>query len=328
MERKNYSLGEIIFQENSYQKWMYSICEGAVDIYAAFGTPEQKKLVTLTKGQLFGEIGMIGMMPRTATAVAASDDLVLEQITYEDMETYLQAHPENIQQIMHNVSRRIRELTEDLSHVQRTVKEMLSQKEQASSAGKRMMEKLRKTLTDLNSKGKKTGFFTVKETESQRVSKNNPPIVKFYPGQVIFQAGDKAECLYEIYSGSVGIYSDYQTQSQKLLATLHTEAVFGEMGVLDDMPRSATAVCLEESSLLLVKKEHFLLFFQKKPMKVLQILQQMCMQLRHLSRDYLDLCKTLEDLTVQEQMDEQFNWYQLEQLARGEQSSPMLSWKF
>lgn len=128
MEKKNYSFGEIIFKENTYQKWMYSICEGAVDIYAGFGTPEQKKLVTLTKDQLFGEIGMIGMMPRTATAVAASENLVLEQITYEDMESYLQTHPENIQQIMHNVSRRIRELTEDLSVVQRTVKDILCQK--------------------------------------------------------------------------------------------------------------------------------------------------------------------------------------------------------
>ena len=71
MDKKVYQYKEVIFKENIYQRYMYSICEGTVDIYSGYETPDEKKLVTLTAGQFFGEIGMIGMMPRTATAVAA-----------------------------------------------------------------------------------------------------------------------------------------------------------------------------------------------------------------------------------------------------------------
>ena len=78
--------------------------------------------------------------------------------------------------------------------------------------------------------------------------------------------------MYEIIDGCVGIYSDYQTDEAKLLTKLYAEAVFGEMGVLDDMPRSATAVCQTDCTVLVVKAERFMQFFQDKPAKVLEIL--------------------------------------------------------
>ena len=80
MERKEFRLNEVIFKDGIYQNWMYSISEGSVDIYSGYGTSSEKKLITLTKGQFFGEIGMIALMPRTATAVAAEENVVLEQI--------------------------------------------------------------------------------------------------------------------------------------------------------------------------------------------------------------------------------------------------------
>jgi CRP-like cAMP-binding protein len=93
MMRKEFQLHEVIFRENNFQKWMYSICEGSVNIFAAYGTPEERKLATLTAGQYFGEIGMIALLPRTATAVAAEEHVVLEQISEEDFEEYLKNHP-------------------------------------------------------------------------------------------------------------------------------------------------------------------------------------------------------------------------------------------
>ena len=74
MERKEFRLNEVIFKDGIYQNWMYSISEGSVDIYSGYGTSGEKKLITLTKGQFFGEIGMIALMPRTATAVAAEEN--------------------------------------------------------------------------------------------------------------------------------------------------------------------------------------------------------------------------------------------------------------
>ena len=38
MVRKEFQLHEVIFKEDEYQLWMYSICEGSVDIYSGYGT--------------------------------------------------------------------------------------------------------------------------------------------------------------------------------------------------------------------------------------------------------------------------------------------------
>ena len=64
MERVELRLNEVIFKDGDYQNWMYSVCEGSVDIYSGYGTADEKKLNTVTQGQAFGEIGMITMRCR------------------------------------------------------------------------------------------------------------------------------------------------------------------------------------------------------------------------------------------------------------------------
>ena len=73
-------------------------------------------------------------------------------------------------------------------------------------------------------------------------------IQTYKKGQVIFKEGDKADCMYDIRWGSVGIYANYGTKEEKLLTKLSTEEFFGEMGLIDDQPRSATAVALEKDT--------------------------------------------------------------------------------
>lgn len=299
MERKTYRHQEVIFKENEFQKWMYGICEGAVDIFNGYGTTEEKKLVTLTEGQYFGEIGMIALVPRTATAVAAGEHVVLEQISDEDLEDYLKNHPENLQPIMSSVSRRIREQTEELSAITQMTKEALRARENGNNES----GWLAKLVGKLKAR-KATGTeFVILHKRQQALAGEVPPVMYMKAGDVIFRAGDHADCMYEIYDGRVGIYSDYRTENEKLLAQLQSENVFGEMGILDDMSRSATAVCLTNCSVLVVKPENFMAFFRNKPEKILQILMQMCVQLRNLTKTYLDVCKTLEQIPSPEETD-------------------------
>ena len=292
MEKKTYQYRDVIFKQGEYQKWMYSICQGSVDIFAEYGTSAEKKLVTLTAGQFFGEIGLIAVMPRTATAVAASDDVVLEQINNKDFVDYLKKNPENLQPIMSSISRRLRDLTEDLSVITKMTNEALQARENSTHESGWLAKLLGKL------KAKKAGgddFATLRKRQ-QALSGEIPPVIHFRAGDMIFRAGEQADCMYDIYDGTVGIYSDYQTENEKLLAELHVDDVFGEMGVLDDMPRSATAVCLSNCSVLVVKPENFMAFFQNKPAKILQILMQMCIPLRDLTAIYIQVCKTLEEL--------------------------------
>lgn len=294
MERKEFRLNEVIFKDGAYQNWMYNICEGSVDIYSEYGTSSEKKLITLTKGQFFGEIGMIAVMPRTATAVAAQDVVVLEQISHDDFEDYLMNHPENIQPIMSSVSKRIRELTDDLSAITKMTSEAQGEEEKAAGS---LAEFVGNLLGKLKAKKSANDEVSVMNMRQQVLAGELPPVIQFSAGDVIFRAGEQSDCLYDIHDGVVGIYSDYQTPNEKLLAELHTDEVFGEMGILDDMPRSASAVCLKDCTVLVVKPENFMMYFQKKPAMVLQILQRMCIQVRDLGQRYLKACKAMEEMS-------------------------------
>ena len=290
MERKEFRLNEVIFKDGIYQNWMYSISEGSVDIYSGYGTSGEKKLITLTKGQFFGEIGMIALMPRTATAVAAEESVVLEQISHEDFEDYLMNHPENIQPIMSSVSRRIRELTDDLAMVTKMTNEVLSEEESEKATANGLAEFIGGLIGKLKSKNSSNDESAIMNMRQQALSGEMPSTIQLEKGNVIFRAGEQSDCLYDIYEGTVGIYSDYQTPNEKLLAELRVDEVFGEMGILDNMPRSATAVCLTDCTVLVVKPENFMMYFEKKPAVILQLLQRMCMQLRDLTEKYLKIC--------------------------------------
>ena len=304
MERKELRLNEVIFKDGMYQKWMYNICEGSVDIYSGYGTSDEKKLITLTKGQSFGEIGMIALMPRTATAVAAEETVVLEQISNEEFEDYLMNHAENIQPIMSSVSGRIRELTDDLAMITKMKNEVLSEGESEKTTAGSLTEFIGSVLGKLKSKKALNEESAIMKMRQQALSSEMPSTIQLEKGNVIFRAGEQADCLYDIYDGVVGIYSDYQTPNEKLLAELRVDEVFGEMGILDNMPRSATAVCLTDCTVLVVKPENFMMFFEKKPAVILQLLQRMCIQVRDLTEKYLKVCKTLEEMGSLEDNDQ------------------------
>ena len=127
-------------------------------------------------------------------------------------------------------------------------------------------------------------------------------IQTYKKGQVIFKEGDKADCMYDIRWGSVGIYANYGTKEEKLLTKLSVEEFFGEMGLIDGEPRSATAVALEkETRVEIINKECFGAFLEESPTKVLVIMQHMSHRLRNLTKDYVEVCGTVAEAVEMEE---------------------------
>ncbi len=117
-------------------------------------------------------------------------------------------------------------------------------------------------------------------------------------GAVIFREGDPGDCMYELDFGSIGIYQDYGGPDEKLIAKLQSSdrsiKLFGEMGLLDHAPRSATAVALENDTVLTrISEEEFNSYFEEKPVVVLDLMQQMCNRLRKTTNDYVEACRTV-----------------------------------
>ena len=130
-------------------------------------------------------------------------------------------------------------------------------------------------------------------------------IKSYNKGAVIFRQGDPGDCMYDIQFGKVGIFDHYGEPDEKKIADLYTDQLFGEMGLLDHAPRSATAVALEKDTVVsVVSEEEFYEYFEKEPVKVLVLMQQMCNRLRRTSKDYLEACRTIHDAVAAEKTGE------------------------
>ena len=74
-----------------------------------------------------------------------------------------------------------------------------------------------------------------------------------YPsGQTIFEKGGEGDSMYVIADGSVRIYDGAKT-----LASLPQGAFFGELSILDDETRSATATAETDCLLLVIRQDSF-----------------------------------------------------------------------
>jgi CRP-like cAMP-binding protein len=99
--------------------------------------------------------------------------------------------------------------------------------------------------------------------------------------EVIFWQNEPGVGMYIVQSGEVGIFGDYNTPEQQSLARLSQGDFFGEMALLEDDNRSATAVALGDSKLIGIFHPDLFDLFERKTelgIKVLSKLANMLAQ--------------------------------------------------
>lgn len=74
-------------------------------------------------------------------------------------------------------------------------------------------------------------------------------------GEVVFREGESGSALYLILEGKVRISREVSGMGEEALAVLGPGDAFGEMALLDDVPRSADARVHERCRLLVISKE-------------------------------------------------------------------------
>ena len=105
--------GMIIFREGDHANCMFDIHWGRVGIYTGYNTANEHMIAELGVNQFFGEMGLLGKEPRSATAVALEEGTTLETITMADLEELLEKNPSKVYMIVQHLSYRLRRLTED-----------------------------------------------------------------------------------------------------------------------------------------------------------------------------------------------------------------------
>jgi CRP/FNR family transcriptional regulator, cyclic AMP receptor protein len=101
------------------------------------------------------------------------------------------------------------------------------------------------------------------------------PLRSFKAGDTIFKEGDPATELYCIQSGRVGIYI-----GNRLLHTVEANGIFGQMSLIENAPRSATAIAEADVTLAAVSEKAFLFCVSETPNFALRVTRVLARRLR------------------------------------------------
>jgi CRP/FNR family cyclic AMP-dependent transcriptional regulator len=111
----------------------------------------------------------------------------------------------------------------------------------------------------------------------------------FGANQIIFHLGDPAGLLYIITAGKVKISYSSPEGQEAVLAILGSGDCFGELALLDDSPRSATAEAIEGTDTLTLHRDEFLEYIDSNPAFARHVLNVLARRIRHLNNQISDI---------------------------------------
>jgi CRP/FNR family transcriptional regulator, cyclic AMP receptor protein len=99
-------------------------------------------------------------------------------------------------------------------------------------------------------------------------------------GAVIFSQGDKGDALFGVVSGRVRISTSGAGGREVFLNIMEPGDTFGEIAVMDGLPRTAGATALDKATLLIIKRSDFLALLEREPQLAIRLLELLCERLR------------------------------------------------
>lgn len=106
-------------------------------------------------------------------------------------------------------------------------------------------------------------------------------------GATIFSEGEQGDTMYVIVEGRVQIQRE-GSKSPVVLATLQPGSFFGEMAVVDQSERTATAVALTDVSLLTVHASEIELLLEQRPDVGAKMIRTLVRRLKHTTDQVMD----------------------------------------
>ncbi|MDW7976250.1 MAG: cyclic nucleotide-binding domain-containing protein [Leptospiraceae bacterium] len=121
---------------------------------------------------------------------------------------------------------------------------------------------------------------------------------RFYKkGEVIFREGDTGKHFYLIKKGRVAFYKESDDNKRHKISELGVGDIFGEMALVSDKPRSATAECVEDTILAVAHKDHLEALLQANPEFVMKVIQNL-IQIIHKKEALLEEYRKYNELYI------------------------------
>jgi len=115
-------------------------------------------------------------------------------------------------------------------------------------------------------------------------------------GTEIFREGDRGDGIYVLKEGQVEIATMQKTR--RVLSRIEPGAVFGEMAVIEDQPRSASAIARQASTVYFIRRDDILKLIENSPAFSLAMLREISSRLREFNHQYLKEVLQSERLAI------------------------------
>jgi CRP/FNR family cyclic AMP-dependent transcriptional regulator len=230
---ENFAAGATIFAEDDKggglfgkRDRMYLLITGEVEMRV-----QGKPIGVVRVGEIFGEMAAIAQAARTATAIAktASSTIGMDE---KQFQAALQQAPEFALMMMSVMNQRVRS----------TITRLAASRNLHAGEAKETAVFDKKMLAAL------TGLLRGQQP------------ARFEPGKMIMQEGQQGNVMFVVLEGRVGI-----SIKGGLVGRAGPGGVFGEMALVDQSPRSASAIAETPCALIAITREGFLHLVKTSP---------------------------------------------------------------
>ncbi|HLA33512.1 MAG TPA: cyclic nucleotide-binding domain-containing protein [Rhodocyclaceae bacterium] len=247
---EQFPVGATIFEEGEKTRGLFSkgarvylLLDGGVAL-----TRQGKPLDLVMPGEIFGEMAVIAETPRSASASAWKNSRVLS-LDEKQFLNSLQQIPEFALMLIAIMAQRLH----------RSVAKLIGSQQSPSQArvNKNTLDK--KLLADLRSE------------------LGDPPLSRMQAGGAIVMQGATGVFMYVVVEGRIAIAASGRT-----LEYVESGGVFGEMALIDNAGRAASATAETASAWFVVARNDLLSLVAAKPSFGIALLRSMSERIRHI----------------------------------------------
>jgi CRP/FNR family transcriptional regulator, cyclic AMP receptor protein len=98
--------------------------------------------------------------------------------------------------------------------------------------------------------------------------------------ETLFNRGDEGDALYAVVDGLVRIWVGSDSGKELTFSIMEPGDVFGEIALLDGLPRTANATAQEQTLLLVIQRSAFLSVLENEPSLARHIIELLCERMR------------------------------------------------
>ncbi|MBI9104037.1 MAG: cyclic nucleotide-binding domain-containing protein [Spirochaetales bacterium] len=282
----NFKSGAYIIVEGKQNAdFFYIIRQGKVRISKEVEVVEEEGGNILNPGDFFGVVSTMSTHSRIETAQALSD-VVLIAVHREQYGLLIERNAPVAMKIIQQFSRKMRYLDEELTRISLKSTAEISYShlfEVAEYYAKQSKYSLayyayhQYTLfcpqgTDVNTAKERMAKIQP-YSKAVYLSPNSEEFTRKYPKDtMVFSESQPGKELYIIQKGSIKI-TKIVNNNEVLLAVLKSGDIFGEMSLLEDQPRSASAIAHEDAVLMAVNLANFKRMVSSQPQMITRLTQ-------------------------------------------------------